>query len=48
MTYDQALVGASIASLLICFTVFLGALWYAFRPGTRARFERAARLPLED
>ncbi len=48
MTYDEALVGASIASLLICLSVFLSALWYAFRPASRARFERAARLPLED
>lgn len=48
MTYDQALVGASIASMLICLSVFLGALWYALRPGRRERFDRAARLPLED
>ncbi len=47
MTYDEALVGASIASLLICFTVFLGACWYAVRPGARAQFEHLARLPLD-
>ena len=48
MTYDEALVGASIASMIICLSVFLAAIWYALRPASRARFERAARLPLED
>ena len=48
MTYDQVFVGASIASMLICISVFLGALWYALRPDRRGNYDRAARLPLED
>jgi cytochrome c oxidase cbb3-type subunit 4 len=36
-----------VAALLLFFVLFVGVLIYAFWPGNKKRFERAARLPLE-
>ncbi|HET9736336.1 MAG TPA: cbb3-type cytochrome c oxidase subunit 3 [Burkholderiales bacterium] len=33
---------------LAAFAAFLGIVWWAYGPARRERFERDARLPLED
>jgi cytochrome c oxidase cbb3-type subunit 4 len=47
MTYEQVASITQVAALLLFFALFVGVLIYAFWPGNRKRFERAARLPLE-
>ena len=34
--------------MLAAFAAFLGIVWWAYGPARRERFERDARLPLED
>jgi cytochrome c oxidase cbb3-type subunit 4 len=47
MTYEQVASITQVAALLLFFVLFVGVLIYAFWPGNKKRFERAARLPLE-
>ena len=47
MTYEQVASITQVAALLLFFALFIGVLIYAFWPGNKKRFERAARLPLE-
>ena len=47
MTYEQVASITQVAALLLFFALFVGVLIYAFWPGNKKRFERAARLPLE-
>ena len=36
------------ATTVVSFAVFAGIVWFAVNPANRARFEDAARLPLDD
>ena len=47
MTYEQVASITQVAALLLFIAMFLGVLIYTFWPGNKKRFERAARLPLE-
>ncbi|HEU4476755.1 MAG TPA: cbb3-type cytochrome c oxidase subunit 3 [Methyloceanibacter sp.] len=47
MTYEQVASITQVAALLLFVALFIGVLIYAFWPGNKKRFERAARLPLE-
>lgn len=48
MTYETVSQFAQSWGLVFLMTLFLSACAYALWPGNRARFERAARLPLEE
>jgi cytochrome c oxidase cbb3-type subunit 4 len=47
MTYEQVASITQVAALLLFIAMFLAVLIYTFWPGNKKRFERAARLPLE-
>ncbi len=47
MTYDQVASITQVTALLLFVALFVGVLVYTFWPGNKARFDRAARLPLE-
>jgi cytochrome c oxidase cbb3-type subunit 4 len=47
MTYEQVASLTQVAALVLFVVLFVGVLIYAFWPGNKKRFERAARLPLE-
>jgi cytochrome c oxidase cbb3-type subunit IV len=47
MTYEQVASITQVAALLLFIGMFLAVLIYTFWPGNKKRFERAARLPLE-
>lgn len=47
MTYEQVASITQVAALLLFIALFLAVLIYTFWPGNKKRFERAARLPLE-
>jgi cytochrome c oxidase cbb3-type subunit 4 len=47
MTYEQVASVSQIVALIFFVVLFAGVLLYAFWPGTKKRFEQAARLPLE-
>lgn len=47
MTYQEAQVLSQIVAFVIFFSLILGIVFYTFRPANKAKFERAARLPLE-
>ena len=47
MSYERVASITQIAALLLFIAVFVGVLIYAFWPGNKKRFEKAARLPLE-
>lgn len=47
MTYEQVASITQVAALIIFITLFVCILVYAFWPGNKKRFERAAHLPLE-
>ena len=47
MTYEQVASITQVAALLLFIAMFLAVLIYTFLPGNKKRFERAARLPLE-
>lgn len=48
MTYHEVSAFAQSWGLVFLVALFLGACAYALWPGNRARFEQAARLPLEE
>jgi cytochrome c oxidase cbb3-type subunit 4 len=48
MSYEKAAHIVQTWGLVFFLVVFLGAVLYALWPGNRARFKRAARIPLED
>ena len=47
MSYEQVASLTQVAALLLFIALFIGVLVYAFWPGNKKRFEKAARLPLE-
>jgi cytochrome c oxidase cbb3-type subunit IV len=47
MTYEQVASITQVAALIFFIVLFAGVVVYAFWPGNKKRFERAARLPLE-
>jgi len=47
MTYEQVASITQVGALVGFVAMFVGVLAYAFWPGNKKRFERAARLPLE-
>ncbi len=47
MTYQDAQVLSQLAALVIFLSLAIGIAIYTFRPGNKAKLERAARLPLE-
>jgi cytochrome c oxidase cbb3-type subunit IV len=47
MSYEQVASITQVAALLMFVAIFIGILIYAFWPGNKKRFEKAARLPLE-
>jgi cytochrome c oxidase cbb3-type subunit 4 len=47
MTYQDAQVWSQVAALVIFMSLIIGIGIYTFRPGNKAKFERAARIPLE-
>lgn len=48
MTYEQATHFAQTWGLVLLTVCFAAALAFALWPGNRAKFERAARAPLDD
>jgi len=44
----QGLTVAPAVALLLFMGIFSGVLVWIFRPGSRAQYDREARLPLED
>lgn len=46
MSYETLAAWSQITAMAIFGTVMAGVLVYALRPGNKARFEAAARLPL--
>ena len=48
MTYSDVSMFAQPWGLVFLVTLFLSACAYALWPGNRARFDEAARLPLEE
>jgi cytochrome c oxidase cbb3-type subunit 4 len=48
MTYEQATHFAQTWGLALLVLLFVGVLIYAFWPGNRERFKRAAQTPLAD
>jgi cytochrome c oxidase cbb3-type subunit 4 len=46
MTYQEAQVWSQVAALVIFMSLAIGIAIYTFRPANKAKFERAARLPL--
>lgn len=47
MTYEQVASITQVAALVLFIAFFIGVLIYAFWPGNKKQFEKAARLPLE-
>ena len=47
MSYEQIASISQVVALVFFVALFAGVLVYAFWPGNKKRFERAARLPLE-
>jgi|LNFM01.1.fsa_nt_gb cytochrome c oxidase cbb3-type subunit 4 len=47
MTYQDAQVWSQLAALVIFISLAIGIAIYTFRPANKAKFERAARLPLQ-
>lgn len=48
MTYDEASVFAQTWGLVFLVVLFLGVCFYALRPGSKEKFDRAARMPLDE
>ncbi|HEX5665998.1 MAG TPA: cbb3-type cytochrome c oxidase subunit 3 [Hyphomicrobium sp.] len=46
MTYQDAQVWSQLAALVIFLSLAVGIAIYTFRPANKAKFERAAKLPL--
>jgi cytochrome c oxidase cbb3-type subunit 4 len=47
MSYQDAQVWSQLAALAIFMSLAVGIAIYTFRPANKAKFERAARLPLQ-
>jgi cytochrome c oxidase cbb3-type subunit 4 len=47
MSYQDAQVWSQLAALVIFMSLAVGIAIYTFRPANKAKFERAARLPLQ-
>ncbi|HZP08091.1 cbb3-type cytochrome c oxidase subunit 3 [Methyloceanibacter sp.] len=47
MTYEQVASVSQVVALIFFVALFAAVLLYAFWPGNKKRFERAARMPLE-
>ncbi len=47
MTYEQVASVSQVVALIFFVALFAAVLLYAFWPGNKKRFERAARTPLE-
>jgi cytochrome c oxidase cbb3-type subunit 4 len=47
MTYETVVQITQPAMLILFVVLFLGVVIYAFWPGNKARFDRAARIPLD-
>ena len=47
MSYEQVASISQVVALIFFVVLFAAVLLYAFWPGNKKRFERAARLPLE-
>ena len=45
---DQGLFLAPVTALAIFMILFLGVLFWIFRPGSKRIYEQKARMPLED
>ena len=48
MDFDNVSQFAQTWGLVYLFVLFLGVLAYALWPGSKAKFDRAARLPLDE
>jgi|TARA_B100000315_G_C14281048_1_gene453053 cytochrome c oxidase cbb3-type subunit 4 len=48
MTYETVSAFAQTYGLVYLFVLFIGVLVYALWPSNRERFERAARMPLQE
>ena len=48
MDFEYAVYIAKTWGLLYLFILFCGALFYAFRPGAKKKFEDAAYIPLRE
>ncbi|MGI9384015.1 MAG: cbb3-type cytochrome c oxidase subunit 3 [Methyloligellaceae bacterium] len=47
LTYETVAQISQTAAMILFIGLFIGVLCYAFWPGNRKRFERAAQLPLQ-
>ena len=47
MNFESLQQLAGIGGMLLFIAFFIGVLIYTFRPGNKAKFDRAAHLPLE-
>jgi cytochrome c oxidase cbb3-type subunit 4 len=47
MTYETVVQLSQTATLIFFFVLFLAVVAYAFWPSNKAKFERAAQVPLE-
>ena len=48
MSFEDAVIFARTWGLVLMMTVFAAVVAYALWPGNRKKFERAARLPLDE
>jgi cytochrome c oxidase cbb3-type subunit 4 len=48
MTHHAVTVFTQIAALILFIALFAAVLLYVFWPGTKKKFDEAAKLPLED
>jgi cytochrome c oxidase cbb3-type subunit IV len=47
MTYEQLSAFAQTSGMIYFITIFLGVCLYVFWPKNKAKFEKAARMPLD-
>jgi cbb3-type cytochrome oxidase subunit 3 len=47
VTYQEAQVWSQLAALVIFMSLAIGIAIYTFRPANKAKFDRAAQLPLQ-
>jgi cytochrome c oxidase cbb3-type subunit 4 len=47
VTYQEAQVWSQLAALVIFMSLAIGIAIYTFRPANKAKFDRAAKLPLQ-
>jgi cytochrome c oxidase cbb3-type subunit IV len=48
MAYETALAISQLTAMAIFSAVLIGVVIYVFRPSNKQRFERAARMPLDN